>query len=228
MLAVIAIVVILLSLLMPVFKMARDSAAAVVCETNLHQVMVATNAYCTDNVSYMPFPNWGGWGQDLGGAWTLGGWLYYNKNNETWNTDAHWTPEKIRTGLIWEYHEKPEVYRCPKDVPPWPILSGQVSSYNMNGSICGYGENLTFRRFQFRPTDFIYWEVDPYIVQAGWWWDGANHPDEGISTVWHQQGGTLVALDGHCEWMQYSDYAAEKAISTRNKLWNAPNTANGH
>ena len=110
---------------------------------------------------------------------------------------------------------------------PYPMLAGQISSYNMNGSVCGYGGSYTYRRSRFKPSDFILWEVDPLNDSAPWWWDGANHPGEGIATGWHQLGGTLVALDGHCEWMQYGEYVAEMSISSRNNLWNNPGSANG-
>ena len=227
-LAVVAIIIIVMSLLLSALSGSRDPVYAVVCETNLRQLMIANHAYANDNLGFLPFPNWGGYGQDLGGGWKGGGWMYWNKNNVVWDQDSEWTPDLLDTGLIYKYHNNRQLYRCPKDKAPWPMLSGQISSYNMNGSACGYGSNLTFRRSQFRSGDFLMWEVDPFVVQAGWWWDGANHPDEGISTIWHQQGGTLVAIDGHCEWMQYGAYAAEKAIGTRNRLWNAPDTANGH
>jgi prepilin-type N-terminal cleavage/methylation domain-containing protein len=228
MLAVVALIVIILALLLPALQSAREPAYAAICENNLHQIMMACHVYATNNKSFMPFPNWGGWGKDLGGAWKDGGWLYDNENNETWNTDAHWTEAVLRSGVIFQYHNNVEMYRCPKEKSPFPRLSGQITSYNMNGSVCGYGSNLTFRRSQFKSSNFILWEVDPFVTSAGWWWDGANHPNEGISTEWHQLGGTLVAMDGHCEWMQYDAYVAAKSISGRNDLWNAPDTANGH
>jgi len=231
MLAVVAITIILLSMLLPALKNAKEPALAAVCENNLRQLIFASHNYGVENLGYLPFPNWGGWGKDLGDSinnWKDGGWLYSNPQNETWSSNSDWTPELIDTGVIYPYTQDRQIYRCPKDKPPFPILSGQITNYNMNGSVCGYGEARTFRKSQFDGGDFIIWEVDPKITSTGWWWDGANFPGEGIGTDWHQLGGTLVAIDGHCEWMQWREFDAERSKPGKNRLWNAPNTTNGH
>lgn len=228
MLAVIAIIVIVISLLLPSFSAAKEPVHAAVCISNLHQLMISTRAYSVDNKTHLPFPNWGGYGGDCCG-WDSGGWLYWRKPGEAaWDQSSDWTLDKIETGVIYEYHGDKSIYRCPKQREPYPILSGQITSYNMNGSACGYGEKKTFRTSDFRSSDFLFWEVDPKVVQVGWWWDGANHPNEGISTEWHVNGGTLVAADGHTEWMNWLEYDEERSQPGRNRLWNAPDTANGH
>jgi len=231
MLAVVAITIILLSMLLPALKNAKEPALAAVCENNLRQLIFASHNYGVENLGYLPFPNWGGWGKDLGDSinnWNDGGWLYPNPQNETWSSNSDWTPELIDTGVIYPYTQDRQIYRCPKDKPPFPILSGQITNYNMNGSVCGYGSAKTFKYESFRGTDYIYWEVDPDVQSTGWWWDGANHPGEGISTNRHVLGGTLAAADGHVDWMRWDDYQVERNQPGKNKLWNAPDTVNGH
>lgn len=228
MLAVIAIIVIMLAILLPTMQNAREPAYAAICSSNLHQLMLSSRNYAIDNNNRLPFPNWGGYGGDCCG-WNTGGWLYWRKPGEpAWNTSEQWTEDLIEDGVIYQYHNDKTIYRCPKQKNPFPILSGQITSYNMNGSACGYGENTTYRTSDFNGGDFLFWEVDPDVIQTGWWWDGANHPNEGISTKWHVNGGTLVAVDGHTEWMSWEEYVEERSQPGKNRLWNAPNTSNGH
>lgn len=227
-LVVIAIMTLLISLTLPSLRQSKESANAMQCTNNLRQLMVANTSYCGDNSEYMPFPNWGGYGRDLGGGWKIGGWLYFNKANVDWNTDALWTKEVLQTGLIWNYTQREAgIYRCIEELPPYPPLSGQITSYNMNGSVCGYGDARTFRLEKWTEKDYLMWEVDPEVIQAGWWWDGANHPGEGISSNRHLQGGTAAAADCHVDWLQYKDFYTEAGKPTKNKLWNAPDTTNG-
>lgn len=225
MLAVVAIIVIILAMLLPALQSGREPVYAAVCESNLHQTMVSCYNYAIDNRGYLPFPNWGAYGRD--NDWDSGGWLYYNEAQESWSSNDDWTPEILETGVIFQYHNDKSLYRCPKDKPPWPILSGQVTSYNMNGSVCGYRGGRVFRKSQFKGSDFLFWEVDTYVTTEGWWWDGANYPGEGIGTNWHALGGTLVALDGHCEWMQYDEFLTERTKPQKNRLYNNPQTSNG-
>ncbi len=227
-LVVVSIMALLLSLSLPALRRAKGSANAMQCTNNLRQLMVACTSYAGDNSEYMPFPNWGGWGQDLGGAWKIGGWLYFNKSNTVWNTNAHWNDDVRKTGLIWNYvSREPGIYRCPDVLPPYPKLSGQITSYNMNGSVCGYGSAKTFRLEKWRETDYLMWEVDPDNETDGWWWDGANHPHEGISSNRHVLGGTAAAADGHVDWLQWTWFVTEAGRPGRNTLWNAPDTWDG-
>ena len=191
--------------------------------------MIANHAYTNDNKGLYPFPNWGGNGRDLNDGnspnqkWRYGGWLYFNKANASWNNNSFWTPQVLETGLIYQYMggEK-SAYRCPKQDPPFPPLSGQITSYNMNGSVCAYGQPRTYRMDQFRPSDLIMWEVDPDNTSTGAWWDGANQPFEGIGTRWHALGGTAAANDTHIEWMRHDDFAVERLKPQPNRLYNTP------
>lgn len=227
-LVVMSIMSLLVALTLPSLRQSKSSANAMHCSNNLRQLMMANTAYCGDNSEYMPFPNWGGYGRDLNGGWNIGGWLYFNKGHVSWSTDSMWTAEVLKTGLIWNYTSREAgIYRCIDELRPYPPLSGQITSYNMNGSVCGYGSAKTFRLEKWSERDFLMWEVDPDVIQAGWWWDGANHPGEGISSNRHQQGGTAAAADSHVEWLQYNQFYNEAGKAAKNRLWNAPDTWNG-
>ena len=227
-LVVIAIITLMIAMIQPALNSGRETANAIYCTNNLRQLMVACTSYSTDNSEYLPFPNWGGYGKDLDGGWKTGGWLYWNKANVAWNTNAQWNIDVLKTGLIFGYvNHDANIYRCVEEKLPYPILSGQITSYNMNGSVCGYGSAKTFRYEKFRSSDYLMWEVDPDIVQEGWWWDGANHPNEGISSNRHLQGGTAAAIDGHVDWLSWTDFVTERGMPGKNKLWNSPGTVSG-
>src|SRR5947209_777563 len=71
-LIVIGIIALLISILMPALSTARKQAMQVKCESNLRQIMTATQMYISENQFFLPFANWGGPGS---GVYEYG-WLY--------------------------------------------------------------------------------------------------------------------------------------------------------
>lgn len=236
-LAVVAIILLLLSLLVPALNKARDKAYQIVCESNVRQVMAAIINYASDNDGSFPDPDWRMGTDQIS-------WL---SSRNVWNS-----PEDLHGGLIWKYTGNVKVYRCPADPQPqsnditftWIKIPGNtrmVTSYNMNGSVCGYGKlqsanaaNVikafgtpnakmwdTFRLTEFRPNDIMYWEGDETTDQNGWWWDGANYPYEGISAR-HFGAGTMASADGHVERILTPDYYALVNEGKYNRLRNSP------
>lgn len=88
-LVVIGIISILLSLLIPSLKSARDTSISAVCKSNLKQIMIAEYNYAKDNNNWVfhrgRYFRWGGWSQTV--------------------LDGHYMPE-----------ESP-VARCPAEAP---------------------------------------------------------------------------------------------------------------
>jgi prepilin-type N-terminal cleavage/methylation domain-containing protein len=225
-LAVVAIIILLLSLLVPAMHKVRDRANQIVCESNVRQVMTAIIHQSSDNEGFVTSPNWGTQDQ--------AGWLSYKQR---WDD---LTP--LSTGLLWPYLGSYKVYRCPGDPQPDSTLpwfnqnSRMVTSYNMNGSACGYGAKgfisaakgwNTFKLTEYRPSDIIYWEGNENAPTMGYWWDGGNYPWEGMSSR-HYDGGTLASADAHVERMDTTNYYAMSGSGNKNRLWNRPDTANGH
>ena len=66
-LVVIAILAILMALLAPGLKAARESARSLQCLNNFRQIGLATISYCEDNDGYLPF--------DTGWAWSFQAYL---------------------------------------------------------------------------------------------------------------------------------------------------------
>ncbi len=236
-LAVVAIMLIVLSMVLPSIAKVRDRMNQVVCESNVRQVMSAIINYAGDNEGHYPDPDWKMGTDQIS-------WL---SSQNVWNSTAD-----LAGGLIWKYTGTHKVYRCPGDYQPVagdptfafcpiPGNTRMVTSYNMNGSVCGYGAlqvpnaaNIikqfgtpkakmwdTFRVSDFRSSDITYWEGDETTDQYGYWWDGANYPYEGISSR-HFGGGTVVSADGHVERMMSTDYYVLVNQGKYNRLRNSP------
>jgi type II secretory pathway pseudopilin PulG len=233
-LAVIALIVLLMSLLLPSLGRARGQAHHVGCMSNVRQVTAAIISYSSDNEAHPPDPGWR-WSDPA-----QRGWLY---SSNLMDKVVH-----LETGTLWPYLRSYAIYRCPGDKQPnedasnpdqvfnRPNNSRMITSYNMNGSLCWYGkqpfdfakhEFFTHTIGEFKPSDIIFWEGDEATDVKGWWWDSANFPHEGISSR-HDGYGTVASIDGHVEKMSTNAYYAINADSKKNRLWNAPQSANGH
>ena len=223
---------------MPMVYRVTEFAEMVACARNMGTFAVGFTAYTSDNNGKIAGPNW------LKNGKTTG-WLY------AWNAGMDQNYQ-LKTGLFWDYMGSYGVYRCPSDedyfgstLPgapsyndiPWrPNNSRAITSYCMNGSVCGYGKrpyNLygqhmydTYRFNEYNPNDFIMWETnETAMANSGWWHDGANYPWEGITQRHIYQGNTVCA-DGHAEWLLLEDYYAMDCAG-RTRLWNVPGSPNG-
>ncbi len=94
MLAVIAIIVIVMSLLLPAIQTARVPAYQALCANNNRQIIQASLTYATQNQGWMPFTNWLSQ-EDGSNEWIWGGWLY--KYPGGWAAGGH------KTGQLWSF-----------------------------------------------------------------------------------------------------------------------------
>ena len=134
-LVVIAIIAILMGLLLPVLGRASESARAVSCRNNLHQLAVASVIYSMDSRGHLP---------------SFRNWLYTQ-------------PGKLTTGKLFPYLKSKPVYLCPTDkiqlakksktrgaMPPAPVMGGRNQvrdySYAMNCAICHATDLSAFLR----------------------------------------------------------------------------------
>mgnify|MGYP002624371099 CR=1 FL=1 len=97
MLIVVAIIMILISMLLPAFQNAGRNTP---CQANLKNLFDATHTYATDNVRYYPAARqcvWGSWSHDINKV--RQGTLY---NSMGQNEAAYVCPEFERTRPLWE------------------------------------------------------------------------------------------------------------------------------
>jgi len=221
MLVVVAIISLLISILLPTLSKARDGVETDVCMNNLRNIMQGCTGYAVTHAGRLPSPNWGGYAQDVNG-WTGGGWLYHNKTGGPLNNNSRWNTDLLRGGNTFPFVGSVESYRCPKDKAPYVPLSGQLTSYNMNGSSIAFGsKTVPFLINSFAPKSILFWEVDAENFNTGWWWDGGNFPWEGLSQTRHYEGGTVVNVDMSVERWNHVEYYAEEVLHP-GRLWNVP------
>jgi prepilin-type N-terminal cleavage/methylation domain-containing protein len=225
-LVVIAIIAILASLIMTAVSKAKNSASKVTDINNLKQIMIAVQAYTSDNSDRLTFPNW-----DDGDPGSPKGWLYQVDSTAT-GTNRF----KVSTGALWRSLQNPKIYFCPMDTDPGAIRYSasmgtdmarpqQISSYAMNGAVVGYGAvDTPVKLAQMLPTDCAFWETDetdPHNFN-----DGANWPGEGVSPR-HNQGGIQAQFDTSVNYVQLNDWYNDVGYPGKNRLWCYPGREDG-
>jgi len=243
-LVVIAIIAILASMLLPVLATAKDKAASTQCRNNQHQMAIAMHMYADDNGDWLAFPGWDGGGTYMGQHPV--GWLYTTTNGpgapngipdpgpgggfESHKNDAY------RTGAWFQYMPNPKAYMCPVDaksatyVTPG-LRNNRMSSYVMNGAVCGYGETDNKGQMHiacktvnvWTPMAYLQWEPDENYLGPGnpgafEFNDSANFPDptkgEGIGRLHSRKGGCTVAVGGHVQFLAREQWNADGTSHT--------------
>ena len=241
-LVVIAIIAILAALLLPALARSKDQAQKTTCTSNQKQLGIAMHMYVDDNRDYMAFCNWDEGSTEGQG----GGWLYTLPNTgwgdqipNPFSLPAGAAPQTAwTTGLWWHYMPSPNAYLCPVDIQssdykevPTQVNGGngrnnKLSSYVMNGAVCGFANPppppvppTTAKLAQvWSPLCYLLWEPDEYLACAGFpngllaleFNDGANDPSapgtegdcgQGIGRLHGKNGGNILAVDGHVDYI---------------------------
>ena len=230
-LVVIGIIALLISILLPALRRAREQAYRVSCMSNHKQLMTATKMYNADWKDVMPFSNWVSKEDQGQNSWWPGqGWLYH-RNALGYGYQNH-KVDDIKTGALYKYLRTAKVYRCPFDVEPYQAGSTHLfTSYTINGAVSGYG-NFTapapgYRASKFKPDAFIFWETDETINFN--FNDGSNYPNpsEGL-TKRHAMNGSIISCnDGHAEIITFKQFEEERLKVLKNRLWCNPGTPTG-
>ncbi len=223
-LVVIAIIGILAALLLPALNRAKQRAWQTVDLNNLKQLGVAMNLVASDNEDRMPWPNW------ASGEVTTHqqGWLY--ALDPTASGPARF---KAETGSFWPNLQTPKLFFCPSDntnSAMFKLRGQQISSYVMNGAVCGYARGLypSFKLAQLSPSGVAFWECanntaedNQVLFNAG-----ASSPDENTSAR-HVSVAIYAAFDGSARLMKLKAWQQKAEEATRNELWCYPDSEDG-
>lgn len=128
-LVVISIIAILLAVLMPSLRIAREQAKRVYCLSNLKQMSLAANSYVNSNDGFFPISHW-----------------FDQNKSYGWDYIADNSTGKLVSGLLWQGDTIDKVNQCPsyKGTDNWSA-DGTYTGYNYNTSYIGHGqgENIT-------------------------------------------------------------------------------------
>jgi len=210
-LVVVAIIALLLAIIVPTLRLAKDHARRIGCSANLRSLAMAAIFYADDNNGLTPSST-NTWNDN--GIWR-GGWCGVTHDGARQSLDIHTQVygngsdefTGLRKGQLWPYIENTGGWRCPADPD-----KEQLRSYAMAGQWWGrhYRENTAVwydpgpqkaykkisaikspgQRFMF--VDELGYNIDAYFAiwfsQPKWW---------NIPTFKHGGGSVNGFADGH-------------------------------
>ena len=236
-LVVIAIIAILAAILQPALSKAKEKSARTACVNHNRQLALAMLMYTHDNNDWMAYCQWY---NNFGPSWLympLGGRApdpFIRPNEMTY----------VEQGLYWPYLKNRQVYYCPLDYtnnPTFVKRVQRVSSYIMNGAVCGYGGlnanyphgRTSYKISSFNPVAYVHWEPKvnnyggSYAYNSGE--DASQYPNdlEGIGQR-HGKGAVIIAFDGHVHFITLQKFKEESLRTGPGLLWCNPGRADGH
>jgi prepilin-type N-terminal cleavage/methylation domain-containing protein len=198
-LVVIAIIALLLSVVMPSLKLAKEAGKRTLCLFNVKSLTIGWMLYAQDYDGRFPkgWTNVDGWIRDIPG--------YYSNPEDA---PAEMQREALEKGLLFPYLETTNVFRCPI------AQKNELRTYSMPQSMNGFagtswggGEILTRINQIKKPgnritflDDYIYdwdacWMV--YYDEPTWW---------NITPIRHGSGGNVFSFaDGHSDFHAWKD-----------------------
>ena len=206
-LVVIAIIALLLSIVMPALKRAKEFAKRTHCLANVKSLSLAYIMYLEDNEGKLPL-GCGQVGVSITGAWC-----------EMVESPYHYTPNSapkelqfkaIRNGVLYPYLETVKVYRCPiaekNEFRTYGISTAM--NYPWFEHLGGDSGTLITKIYQVRNTSSRMLFLDDYGTDwnacwyvpatAEYWWNA--------TPIRHGSGGNVFSfVDGHSEFHDWMD-----------------------
>jgi prepilin-type N-terminal cleavage/methylation domain-containing protein/prepilin-type processing-associated H-X9-DG protein len=199
-LVVIGIILILASILLPVFAQAREKARQTVCVSNLRQLALAISMYTMDYNDRLPAVTGGVAGQNV-----IGGWIFFSQFGG---------PFDVTKGTIYPYVVDRRIYVCPDD----SIGQANGLSYAVNDCVEnvpspfeGIDSGKQLSEFS-QPSSLMLMSEESTAADPA----GGSTNDGGLSHVYdymssrHSGGMEVLFVDNHVHW-----YSLAAAIGER-------------
>jgi prepilin-type N-terminal cleavage/methylation domain-containing protein len=200
-LVVVGIIAILIAILMPALRRAREQANGVACASNQRQLMMAFLMFAADNKGHLPgnfvdFDN----PDPLKRSWLV-------NSGEPWSAAP-------QGGTIYKYLQNKDVYRCP--AMPADVVGGGRGSSNGNWDYVSFGVETGAKLVNIRPqstyTDMlnpakklvlptpVITEEDTDAINMRNI-EGLHNFGDKMADV-HRGGGYYASIDGSVHWHQ--------------------------
>ena len=221
-LVVIAIIALLLGIITPALKKAKDIAQNLICSTNLKGIVTAWHLYSGDNGEKLcsaetrydtptdEMPYWV-WNPTIVGTAIPVTWV---PPGDSYNPTQAEREEGLKRGLLWPYLETVDVFHCQSD----KSKGGNFRSYSMPDSMNGSGWFI--RTYEiYRKQGEIANPAGKIVLLEENDWRGCNFGsfimDPTIErwsdplTVWHSGTSSFAFADGHAEFRNWDHETVE-------------------
>ena len=197
-LVVIAIIAILMAILMPTLKLAKEQGKRAACLSNCKQLALAWGMYADDNDDNI-----------VNGNTSTGA---HNKDGTCW---VYWpgrgAPKEdrikgIKDGLLYKYCPNAKLYKCPTGISGEVVTYAIVDAMNGYDAIPGAAGQIIKNRSQIRGAGRRALFIDEgRLSPASWtiWYDQERWWDQ--ITARHGDGTNFSFVDGHCEYWKWKD-----------------------
>ncbi len=231
-LVVVGIVAMLMAILLPALRAARESAKTVICLSNLRQMVVAAHCYAGANRGSYPMAYY----VTTTPSYTLHSWDFTVRRD--FGTSPPTTT--VAAGLLWEGPMSGKVQQCPSFDGASNSPGDPYTGYNYNTSYIGHGSGESISR-PARLTDVR----RPYrcaLFGDGEWANGANKymrapfPNPGDESFTARSAGTqgfrhggktnVAFCDGHAETLsrRYTSTADASGVAAGTGFLSADNS----
>ena len=195
-LVVIAIIALLMALLMPALRLAKDQAMGLLCVNNLKTLSLAWFTYTTDNDGELVGGHIGSKPHD---------WV---QRPPSGNNTIEGKKIGIRKGHLFPYVKTIDIYHCHGDARIDMTNQQAFRSYSIAGGANGEGwrnsyvQAKTFTEIRNPGTKYIFVEeADNRGWNVGSWVMNLNRTDQWVDpfAIWHNEKSTLGFADSHAE-----------------------------
>lgn len=237
-LIVIAILAVLLSILVPALKMAREQAKRALCLTRNRQLTLAWVFYADENEGRIISAET--WKSYAANCWVTGeGGDSPEGSVRSWNGHSMEGENSLINGKLWRYLEDINVYKCPSDDrPSKPVRSYVINDYLNGRGSCfvppgkGVAKKLTSLGFASETLTFIEdgdsaWSNGPFLCTP------LGHPYEDYLYdqigIYHNEGVCLGFADGHAAYQKwFSEEMMELCLMSTEAFWGSADNGWGH
>lgn len=228
--AVIAIIIVVVSLLSAALNQTRTRTLRVICLDNMKQLQIAWQLYADDHNDYIVLnktaPVTSGVGTVAALASTSNSWVVGNPKLDK-------SSDNVKKGALYPIVKHPDVYRCPLDNSTTRFGTVRSRSYSINSFLGGDDDDLD-PRVKMKTSELVNPPPEQVFVfieehEDSIWGGGfLVFPRERSSNGgnWsstpsdrHMQGCNLTFADGHLE---YWKWHAPKKPATGNQLISNP------